>query len=134
MYHLMKNDEAGVTWLQSNKPWFQQDGADRLIVFSTFWFYGLIALTLAAIPIWWRRDDASRWLVFSVIPFYMVVFGVLFIGDPRYHYAMYVPLAVFGAVGVVALARLTADQWREAADGRPFRLPRRSDAGSARGA
>jgi 4-amino-4-deoxy-L-arabinose transferase-like glycosyltransferase len=113
MYHLMKTDEAGVTWLQSNKPWFSPDNRDKLIYFSTFWFYSLIALTLASMPIWWRWRGLSRWLVFSVIPFNMLIFGVLFIGDPRYHYAMYVPLAVFAGVGLAAVARMTVHQWRE---------------------
>jgi 4-amino-4-deoxy-L-arabinose transferase-like glycosyltransferase len=120
MYHLMKTDEAGVTWLQSNKPWFSPENRDMLIYMSTFWFYSLIALTLASIPLWWRWRDLSRWVVFSIIPFYLVVFGVLFIGDPRYHYAMYIPLAVFAGVGLAAVARLTVHQWREARGGRSF--------------
>jgi hypothetical protein len=120
MYHLMKTDEAGVTWLQSNKPWFSPDNRDKLIYLSTFWFYSLIALTLASIPIWWRWRDLSRWLVFSIIPFNLLVFGVLFLGDPRYHYAMYVPLAVFAGVGLAAVVRLTAYQWREANAGARF--------------
>lgn len=114
MYHLMKTDEAGVTWLQSNKPWFSPDNRDKLINASTFWFYSLIALTLASVPLWWRWRDLSRMLVFSIVPFYLVIFGVLFIGDPRYHYAMYMPLAVFGGVGLAAIGRLTQRQWREA--------------------
>ncbi len=120
MYHLMKTDEAGVTWLQSNKPWFSPDNRDMLIYFSTFWFYSLIALTLASLPLWWRWRDLSRWAVFSIIPFYLVIFGVLFIGDPRYHYAMYIPLAVFGGVGLAAIARLTLHQWREVNGDRGF--------------
>jgi len=116
----MKTDEAGVTWLQSNKPWFSPDNRDMLIYFSTFWFYSLIALTLASLPLWWRWRDLSRWAVFSIIPFYLVIFGVLFIGDPRYHYAMYIPLAVFGGVGLAAIARLTLHQWREVNGDRGF--------------
>jgi len=112
-FHLMKTDEAGVTWLQSNKPWFSQENADKLITASTAWFYALIALTLASLPFWWRWRDLSRWAVFSIVPFNLLMFGVLFIGDPRYHYAMYVPLAVFSGVGVEAIVRLTAAQWRE---------------------
>lgn len=120
MYHLMKTDEAGVTWLQSNKPWFSPENRDMLIYFSTFWFYSLIALTLASIPLWWRWRDLKRWAVFSIIPFYLVIFGVLFIGDPRYHYAMYIPLAVFAGAALAAIARLTQHQWREVRGDRGF--------------
>jgi hypothetical protein len=49
--------------------------------------------------------------VFGVVPFYIAVFGVLFIGDPRYHYGMYIPVAVFAAPGFALLWRLTGEHW-----------------------
>jgi 4-amino-4-deoxy-L-arabinose transferase-like glycosyltransferase len=113
MYHLFRSDESGVTWIQSNKPWFGAEGAQRLIRLSTGMFFGLIAFALASLPIWWHTRDARFWSLFAVVPFYMVTFGVLFIGDPRYHYALYIPLAVFAAAGMTALWRVTVDQWRE---------------------
>jgi 4-amino-4-deoxy-L-arabinose transferase-like glycosyltransferase len=114
MHLLFKTDEAGVTWLQSNKPWLSPENADRLINLSTAYFYGVVALALASLPLWWRRDF-RLFAVAAVIPFYMLIFGVLFIGDPRYHYALYIPLAMFGGYGLAAVARLTASQWREVA-------------------
>lgn len=120
MHLLMKTDEAGVTWLQSNKPWFSTEGADRLIFMSTAYFYALAALLLASAPAWFRWRDRRMWVVFSIIPFYMLIFGVLFIGDPRYHYAMYLPLAIFAAPGISMLMRITAQQWREISGGRSF--------------
>jgi 4-amino-4-deoxy-L-arabinose transferase-like glycosyltransferase len=118
LYRLFRSDESGVTWVQSNKPWFGPDGADRLIRFSGFTFFGLIGLALASARIWWRPRDARFWAVFGIVPFYMLVFGVLFIGDPRYHYAMYIPIAIFASTGLAALWRMTAKQWREVAGGR----------------
>ena len=120
MWKLFRNDEAGVTWLQSNEPWFSDENADRLINLSTFYFYGLAAVMFASLPIWWRTRDLRRIVVFAIIPYYMLVFGVLFIGDPRYHYAMYIPLAVFAGAGLAALWRLTAANWRDVF-GRPPR-------------
>ena len=118
MYFLFRNDEAGVTWTQSNKPWFGEEGADRLTRFSTFTFFGLIAVALAGVPLWWRTRDLSRWAVFAIAPVYMLVFGVLFIGDPRYHYALYLPICVFAAVGLATIWRMTGEQWREVSGGR----------------
>ena len=43
----------------------------------------------------------------------MLIFGVLFIGDPRYHYAMYAPLAIFAGAGASVLWRITAAAWRD---------------------
>jgi hypothetical protein len=120
MYRLFRSDESGVTWVQSNKPWFGAEGADRLIRLSSAWFYGLIAIALAAAPLWFRWRDLRMWAVFGVVPFYMFVFGVLFIGDPRYHYALYIPITVFASTGLASLWRMTATQWREIAGERSF--------------
>ena len=115
LYRLFRSDESGVTWLQSNKPWFGAEGADRLIRLSSFVFFGLIAVALASAPRWWRPRDPRFWAIFGIVPFYMLIFGVLFIGDPRYHYALYVPITIFASTGPAALWRLTAEQWRSVA-------------------
>jgi hypothetical protein len=129
LYKLFRSDEAGVTWLQSNKPWFGPEGADRLIRFSTFVFWGLIATALASAPIWWKHRDPRFWAVFGIVPFYMITFGVLFIGDPRYHYALYIPIAVFAGTGLAAAWRMTAEHWRSiAGDRTPMSYVRRSGA------
>ena len=113
LYKLFRSDESGVTWVQTNKPWLGAEGADRLIRASSFTFFGLIAIALASAPRWFRGRDPRFWAVFGIVPFYMLIFGVLFIGDPRYHYAMYGPIAIFASVGLAALWRMTAAQWRE---------------------
>lgn len=115
LYRLFRSDESGVTWVQSNKPWLGAEGADKLIRLSSFTFFGLIAVALASARLWWRPRDPRFWVVFGVVPFYMLIFGVLFIGDPRYHYAMYVPIILFASTGFAALWRLTAAQWRSVA-------------------
>ena len=115
LYRLFRSDESGVTWVQSNKPWLGAEGADKLIRLSSFAFVGLIAVALASARLWWRPRDPRFWAVFGIVPFYMLIFGVLFIGDPRYHYAMYIPIAVFASTGFAALWRLTAAQWRTVA-------------------
>ncbi|HYM15082.1 MAG TPA: glycosyltransferase family 39 protein [Dehalococcoidia bacterium] len=118
MYRLFRSDESGVTWIQSDKPWFSAQGADRLIRLSDFTFFGLIALALAGLPLWWRPRDLKHWAVFALVPFYMVVFGVLFIGDPRYHYALYLPIAIFAGPALASLWSAAAAGWRDVAGGR----------------
>jgi hypothetical protein len=48
----------------------------------------------------------------------MIVFGVLFIGDPRYHYALYIPIAVFAGPALASLWSAAGAGWREVAGGR----------------
>ncbi len=112
LYRLFRSDESGVTWVQSNKPWLGVEGADRLIRLSSFWFFGLIAISLASCRLWWRPRDPRFWAVFGLVPFYMLIFGVIFIGDPRYHYALYFPITIFASTGLAAMWRITAEQWR----------------------
>ncbi len=120
LYRLFRSDEAGVTWVQTNKPWLGVEGADRLIRLSSFTFFGLIAIALASAPIWFRMRDLRMWAVFAIAPFYMLMFGVLFIGDPRYHYTMYIPITILASSGLAALWRMTAEQWRAVAGERSF--------------
>lgn len=113
MFLLFRSDESGVTWIDSNKEYFDKENSAKLIHLSSFVFFGLIAFALASIPLWWRLRDTKFWAVFGIVPYYMIIFGVLFIGDPRYHYALYVPITIFGGVGLAALWRITASRWRE---------------------
>ncbi len=118
MYGLFRSDESAITWTQSNKPVYGEETAKRLINFNSFIFFGAIAMALISWPMWWRTRDTKRWLLFAPVPFYTLMFGVVFIGDPRYHFGMYMSLIVLASPGLAAVWRLTADQWREAAGGR----------------
>ncbi|MBF6599609.1 MAG: glycosyltransferase family 39 protein [Dehalococcoidia bacterium] len=117
-YFFLGSDDAGVTWTQSNKPWFGAAGADKLIRLSNFAFYGLMALALAGAPLWFRRRDLRMWVLLALVPFYVLLFGVLFVGDPRYHYALYIPLSVFASVSLAEIWRMTGERWRQLTGGR----------------
>lgn len=118
LYLLFRSDESGITWLQSNNPLLSVAGADRLMMLSSFTFFGMIALALISIAFWRRRPDPALWLLFAVIPFYMLLFGLLFPADPRYHYALYLPLTIFGSVALVEIWRMTVEHYRELRGGR----------------
>lgn len=129
MYFFFRSDESGVTWIQSNKPWFGAAGADKLIRLSSFAFYGLMALALAGAPLWFRRRDLRMWAVLALVPFYVLLFGVLFVGDPRYHYALYIPFSVFASVSLAEIWRMTGERWRQLTGGRSVAPVARETAG-----
>jgi 4-amino-4-deoxy-L-arabinose transferase-like glycosyltransferase len=118
LHALFRSDESAVTWTQSNKPWYGDEGAKRLIRLCNVFFFGTIALALVAAPMWWRPRDLARMLVLAPIPYYILMFGVLFIGDPRYHFGMYASLVIFAAPAIATLLALTADRWRDVAGNR----------------
>jgi len=118
MYALFRSDEAAITWAQTDKPVYGEETAKRLINLCTFVFWGVIAFALISWPFWWRPRDPKIWLIVAPVPFYMLMFGVIFIGDPRYHFGMYASLVVLASPGLAALWRVTAEQWREVTGGR----------------
>ena len=125
LFHLFKSDNGGIVWIQSNKAWFGKTGTERLTRASDFTFYGLMALALAGAPFWVRRD-LRTWLVFSIVPLYLFLFGVLFVGDPRYHYALYIPFAIFAGPAIAEIWRMTGERRRTVAGGRTL-APARED-------
>jgi 4-amino-4-deoxy-L-arabinose transferase-like glycosyltransferase len=118
MFGLFRSDESAITWTQSNKPVLGEETAKRLINLNTWIFYGTVGFALLSWPLWWRTRDTKRLLVFAPVPFYMLMFGVIFIGDPRYHFGMYATLVVFASTGIAMVLRMTREQWREAMGGR----------------
>ena len=118
MYGLFRSDESAITWGQSNKPVYNEETAKRLINLNTWIFYGVVAFALLSWPLWWRTRDTKRLLVFAPVPFYMLMFGVIFIGDPRYHFGMYLPIVVFASTGLAALWRMSQEAWHDASGGR----------------
>jgi hypothetical protein len=118
MHALFRSDESAITWTQSNKPWYGDEGAKRLIRLCNVFFFGTLALALIAAPMWWRPRDLARMLVLAPVPYYILMFGVIFIGDPRYHFGMYASLIILAAPALAALLDLTADRWRDVARGR----------------
>lgn len=121
MYGLFRSDESAITWGQSNKPTYGEETAKRLINLCSFVFFGVIGFALISWPMWWSWRDTKRWLLFAPVPFYILTFGVIFIGDPRYHFGMYTSLIVLASPALALLWRLTAENLREVTGGRSLR-------------
>ncbi len=98
--HLYSSDSGGVDWIQVDRPAFSASGARRLTTLSDIAFFGLVALSVLGLPVWARRRDPRVWLVVAIVPFYTLIFGLLLIGDPRYHYIEYLPLAILAGASL----------------------------------
>ena len=132
LFALFRSDEAAIAWTQSDRPVIDEEAAKRLIVLCSFSFFATIAFALISWPFWFRWRDTGRWLVFAPVPFYMVVYGILLVGDPGYHVAMYPSLIVLASPALALLWRMTADNFHSTFGGRPlgelvrYRDPRRT--------
>jgi 4-amino-4-deoxy-L-arabinose transferase-like glycosyltransferase len=111
---LYRTDKSGVEWVQSNKPWFGRDGADRLTAFSNAYYYALLGLAVAGAPAWWALRNGRTVLVALLpIAYYTLMFGVLFIGNDRYHVPILPFITVLAAAPVSLVLMRTAERWRD---------------------
>lgn len=111
---LYRADKSGVEWIQSNKPWFGREGADRLIAFSNAYYHVLLGLAAVGAPAWWAMGNGRKVLVALLpIAYYTLMFGVLFVGNDRYHVPILPFVAVLAAAPVSLILMRTAERWRE---------------------
>ncbi|HXF51946.1 MAG TPA: glycosyltransferase family 39 protein [Dehalococcoidia bacterium] len=110
---LYRSDKAGVEWIQSNKPWFGREGADRLVAFSNAYYYALVGLAVVGAPAWWVLRRGSAMLVALLpIAYYTLLFGVVFIGNDRYHVPILPFVAVLAAAPVSLVLTRAVEEWR----------------------
>ncbi len=117
IYRLYRNDNAGVAWVQSNKPWFERDGADRLMALSNGYYFAILGLAIAGAPAWlaMRRHRSDTMLLLAPIAYYTLLFGVFFIGTTRYHQPLLPLFVLLAAAPVALLLDIIRTSWRGAA-------------------
>jgi 4-amino-4-deoxy-L-arabinose transferase-like glycosyltransferase len=64
------------------------------------YFFGVLLLALAGLPRVLRAADGTAWVLPLTVAYFMLLHGVLFFGEPRYH-APLVPIFSILAAGVV---------------------------------
>jgi len=92
LYHLYRADSAGVQWILS-RPVMGKETVDFLTTASNAYYYVVGGWVLLGLPAWWCLRDPRRLLLMLTVLYFSVIFGVVFIGDLRYHFAL-VPAAV----------------------------------------
>jgi 4-amino-4-deoxy-L-arabinose transferase-like glycosyltransferase len=105
IYYMWREDQAGVKWMQSNKPTFADAANDRWLAVSDGYYFGVLALAILGAPAWLaHRRDPRLLLILAPIAYYVVIFGVFFIGDDRYHVPVLPLFSILAAVPLAALA------------------------------
>ena len=92
VYHLYRSDSSAVQWIQT-RPVMNQEQADWWTDLSNGCYYVVGGWVLLSIPAWWCLRDPRRLLLMLTVLYFSLIFGVVFVGDPRYHFAL-VPAAV----------------------------------------
>jgi 4-amino-4-deoxy-L-arabinose transferase-like glycosyltransferase len=110
--NLIEHDHTGLTWSTERGP----DGRPRRPVLSARWdprvswladiaFWALLGLALPGLRSCLGRDAPERWLLPLCLFYFMVLHGVFFAGDPRFHAPLVPVLAILGAAGALGASR-----------------------------
>jgi hypothetical protein len=70
---------------------------------SNGYYYIVGGWVLLSLPAWWRLRDPKRLLLILTLFYFSFMFGAVFIGDLRYHFALTPTAAVLASPAVVAV-------------------------------
>ena len=92
LYHLYRGDSSAVQWIET-RPVMGQEQVDWFTTASNGYYYVVGGWILLSLPAWWYLRDPRRLLLMLTVLYFSLIFGAVFVGDPRYHFAL-VPAAV----------------------------------------
>ncbi len=92
LYHLYRDDSRSVQWIQA-KPVMGQEAEDWWTTVCNGYYYAVGGWLLLSLPAWWCLRDPRRLLLMLTVLYFSFIFGAVFVGDPRYHFAL-IPAAV----------------------------------------
>ena len=92
LYHLYGGDSAGLQWILS-RPVMGKETVDFFTTVSNGYYYVVGGWILLSLPAWWCLREPRRLLLMLTVLYFSFIFGVVFVGDLRYHFAL-VPAAV----------------------------------------
>jgi 4-amino-4-deoxy-L-arabinose transferase-like glycosyltransferase len=121
IYHLYREDAIGLVWIdqhggQSSIP----DSLEpKLETVANAYYFVVLGWAVLTVPFWFSFRDRSRFLL-PLVVLLLTAAHLVFIPNPRYHFAFIPILCVLAAQGVVAL-------WRRRPAMGPADLARRTD-------
>ena len=92
LYHLYRADDPAMLWTQ-NHPVLGEEQVDWFGTIANGYYYVVGGWILLSLPVWWSLRDPRRLLLIMTLAYFSFIFGVVFVGDLRYHFAL-VPAGV----------------------------------------
>ena len=87
LYHLYRADDPAMLWTQ-NHPVLGEEQVDWFGTIANGYYYVVGGWILLSLPIWWSLRDPRRLLLIMSLAYFSFIFGVVFVGDLRYHFAL----------------------------------------------
>ena len=103
LYYFYRRDDVPLTWIQQNLRPLSSAHETLLRSVANVYYWAALALALAGAALWFSLRDPRRLLLLVVVLYYSVLFGFVFVGEPRHHVTLIPIIAVFAAVSLVWL-------------------------------
>lgn len=102
LYHLYGTDAPAMLWIQ-NRPVMGEEKVDWSATASNAYYYVVGGWVLLSLPAWWHLRDPRRLLLILTVLYFSFMFGFVFVGAPRHHFALVPVAVVLAAPAVVAV-------------------------------
>jgi 4-amino-4-deoxy-L-arabinose transferase-like glycosyltransferase len=102
-----RSDRGAIVWNQvpdgAGARVLSSQAADSWGLFADIYYYAVIAYAVVGLPFWLRRARAGHVLILAPFVLYSLLWAFVFVGEPRYHFALGPVFAVMAGTGVAAL-------------------------------
>jgi 4-amino-4-deoxy-L-arabinose transferase-like glycosyltransferase len=102
LYHLYRADDPAMLWTQ-NRPVLDEEQVDWFGTAANGYYYVVGGWVLLSLPAWWCLREPRRLLLIMTVLYFSFMFGVVFIGDLRYHFALVPAAVVLASPALVAV-------------------------------
>ena len=102
LYYLYRGDASAVQWIQT-KPVMGPEREDWFTTASNGYYYAVGGWILLSLPAWWYLRDPKRLLLMLTVLYFSLIFGIVFVGDPRYHFALVPAVVVLASPALVVV-------------------------------
>ncbi len=109
LFYLLRADGSAIHLVQSRpagagaRPVLGEHTAERLQHLSDGIYYLVLGFAVAGLPLALRRRPEGLKLLAAVCAYWLLLYGVLFIGEERYHVALTPLVSLVAAMGLIAV-------------------------------
>ncbi len=110
LYHLYREDAIGLVWIESHggQASIPNSAEEKLETVANAYYFVVLGWALLSAPLWFSFRDRSRFLLPLTI-LVLTATHLIFVPNPRYHFAFIPILCVLAARGAVVVWRRLQD-------------------------
>ena len=109
---LYETDGSAIRWMQLGALTVTHDNGIRLRAISNIYYWLALAVGVLGVRSWFSLRDPSKALLVAMLLYWSFIFGFVFFGDQRFHFALVPVFSIWAGASIVAGGRLVLRRWR----------------------